>query len=110
MWARVHKLDSVRMQAGVAIIVIEDGRSVAQMQRVPSLSTLIAIARVLAAKRALDAKFGGKGEVRYAATALPSFLSEAITRAGAAIAQRDGNVVTIPSQPASVAALVDIGF
>ena len=110
MWARVHKLDSVRAVAGNVIVVLEDGRSVSQMQRIPSLSTLIAVARVLAARRALDAKFAGKGEVRYAATALPSFLSEAVTRAGAAIAERDGQRITIPAHPASVAALVDIAF
>ena len=56
------------------------------MQRNPSLSILIAIARVLSARRALELKYAGKGEVRYARRAVPAFLSEAITRAGAAIA------------------------
>lgn len=111
MWARVHKLDRVRPLPGRgAIVVIEDERSAAQMRRVPSLSTLVATARVLAAQRALDAKFDGKGEVRYAATALPSFLSEAVTRAGAAIVTRDGETVVVPAQPAGVAAIVDIAF
>jgi hypothetical protein len=113
MWARVHKLDRVRsLPTGGALIVIEDERTNAQMQRVPSLSTLVAIARVLSAHRALDAKFEGKGEVRYAASAaLPSFLSEAVTRAGAAIAERDpDNTVRVPAQPAGVAALIDVAF
>lgn len=111
MWARVHKLDRVRPQpGGGAIILISDGRSVPQMQRVPSLSTLISIARVLAARRALDAKFDGKGEVRYGAVTLPSFLSEAVTRAGAHISSSDGEKVIVPAQPASVAALIDISF
>ncbi|HEY5927139.1 MAG TPA: hypothetical protein VIV11_35870 [Kofleriaceae bacterium] len=97
---------------GGAIILIEDERSAAQMQRVPSLSTLIAIARVIAARRALDAKYAGKGEVRYATSArLPSFLSEAITKAGAAVAERGGDErVVMPAQPSGVAALIDIAF
>ena len=111
MWARVHKLDRVRpLPAGGAVILIEDERTAAQMQRVPSLSTLIAIARVLAARRALEAKFDGKGEVRYGATSLPSFLSEAVTRAGAAIATRDGEKIVVPAQAAGVAAIIDIAF
>jgi hypothetical protein len=113
MWARVHKLDKVRsLPTGGALIVIEDERTNAQMQRIPSLSTLVAIARVLSAHRALDAKFDGKGEVRYAASAaLPTSLSEAVTRAGAAIAERDAdNTVRVPAQPSGLAALIDIAF
>lgn len=112
MWARVHKLDRVRPQpGGGAIILIEDERTAGQMQRVPSLSTLIATARVLAARRALDTKYDGKGEVRYATSAaVPSFLSDAITRAGAAIAERDGERVLVPAHPAGVAAQIDVAF
>jgi hypothetical protein len=112
MWARVHKLDRVRPQpGGGAIVVIEDERSAAQMQRVPSLSSLVAIARVLSGFRALDAKYAGKGEVRYATTAtVPSFLSEAITRAGAAIADHDAERIKVPPSPAGVAALIDVAF
>jgi hypothetical protein len=112
VWARVHKLDRVRPQAGGgAIVLIEDERNTAQMQRVPSLSTLIAIARVLSAHRALDAKFDGKGEVRYATSAsLPSFLSEAITRAGAAVSDRNGERVIVPAAPAGVDAVIDVAF
>jgi hypothetical protein len=113
MWARVHKLDRVKPLAkGGAIIVIEDERSAAQLQRVLPMSTLIAIARVLAAKRALETKFDGKGEVRYATSAkLPSELSEAITKAGASIAERDANwTIKIPAQASGVAALIDVAF
>ncbi|MGE0402944.1 MAG: hypothetical protein AB7T06_39930 [Kofleriaceae bacterium] len=111
MWARVHKLDRVRpLPNGGAIVLIQDGRSVPQMQRVPSLSTVIAVARILGARRALDAKFGGKGEIRYCAVAVPSFLSEAIVRAGASIASSDGERVHVPAQPASVASMIDIAF
>ncbi len=111
MWARVHKLDKVRpLPSGGAIVLIQDGRSVTQMQRVPSLSTLIAVARILAARRALEAKVGGKGEVRYCAVAVPSFLSEAIIRAGANIASSDGDKVHVPAQPASAASMIDIAF
>ena len=93
------------------MILIEDERSQSQMQRVPALSTLVAIARVLSARRALDAKFGGKGEVRYAtSTVVPSFLSEAITRAGASIAERDGEKIKVPASPAGVSALIDVAF
>ena len=54
VWARLHKLDKVRPQpGGGAIILIEDERAAGQMQRVPSLSSLVAIARVLAARRAI---------------------------------------------------------
>ena len=111
MWARVHKLDRVRpLPGGGAIVLVEDDRGAAQMQRVPSLSTLVAIARVLAARRALEVKFGGKGEVRYTALAVPGFLSDAIARAGAAIAEPGGERVVVPAQPASVDALVDVAF
>ena len=111
MWARVHKLDRVRPVAtGGAIVLIKDGRNVSQMQRVPSLSTLVAVARILAARRALEAKFDGKGEIRYCATSVPSFLSEAVVRAGASIASSDGEKVHVPAQPASVASLIDIAF
>lgn len=112
MWARVHKLDRVRPQPnGGAIILIEDARTPAQMQRVPALSTLVAIARVIGGKRALEAKFDGKGEVRYAAAAtLPSFLSEAIARAGGAVADSDGTHVIVPPQPSGLAALIDVAF
>ena len=112
MWARVHKLDRVKpLPSGGAIVFIEDERSQSQMQRTPSLSTLVAIARVLSAHRALDAKFGGKGEVRYAtSTVVPSFLSEAITRAGASIAERDGEKIKVPASPAGVAAVIDVAF
>jgi hypothetical protein len=112
MWARVHKVDRIRPQpGGGAIILIEDERSAPQMQRIPSLSLLIAVARVLDAKQVLDAKYGGKGEVRYATSAsVPSPMSEAIARAGGAISTRDGEQVTVPAQPASVASLVDVAF
>ena len=111
MWARVHKLDRVRpLPNGGAVVLIEDGRSAQQMARVPSLSILIAVARILAARRALEAKFGGKGEVRYCAVSVPSFLSEAVIRAGASIASSDGEKVHVPAQAASVASMIDIAF
>ncbi len=112
MWARVHKVDRIRPQPdGSAIILIEDERSTPQMQRIPSLSLLIAVARVLDAKQVLDAKYGGKGEVRYATSgSVPSSMSEAIARAGGAISTRDGGQITAPAQPASVASLIDVAF
>jgi len=112
MWSRVHKIDRIRPQPnGGAIILIEDERGVPQMSRLPAMSTLIAIARVLDAKQVLDAKYGGKGEVRYAPAATPpSFLSEAIARAGANIGDRTGDNIVQPAQPASVAAIVDVAF
>lgn len=112
VWSRVHKVDRIRPQPnGGAIILIEDERGVAQMSRTPSLSTLIAVARVLDAKQVLEAKYAGKGEVRYAPAATPpGFLSDAIARAGGHIADRGGDKVVQPAQPASVAALVDVAF
>lgn len=112
MWARVHKVDRVRPQSnGSAIILIEDERGAAQMSRVPSLSTLIAIARVLDAKQVLEAKYDGKGEVRYAPAApLPSFLAEAVSRAGAHISDRTGESIVQAAQPAGVEATVDVAF
>ncbi len=112
MWARVHKVDRIRPQPnGGAIILIEDERGIPQMQRVPSLSTIIAVARILDAKQVLDAKYGGKGEIRYAAAAPPpSFLSDAISRAGANVADRTGETVTQLAQPASVSAIIDVAF
>jgi hypothetical protein len=111
MWARVHKVDRIRPTDKGGIVIVEDERATAQMQRVPSLSTLVAIARVLSARRALELKYGGNGEVRYATSAhLPSFLSEAITRAGAAIADATGDRIRQPAAPAGVAALIDVAF
>lgn len=111
MWARVHKLDRIRPTDRGAIVIVEDDRATAQMQRVPSLSTLIAIARVLSARRALELKYAGNGEVRYATSAhVPSFLAEAVTRAGAAVADSTGDRVKQPAAPAGVAALIDVAF
>ena len=112
MWCRVHKVDRIRPQPnGGAIILIEDERGVPGMSRVPALSTLIAVARVLDAKQVLEAKYAGKGEVRYAPAATPpSFLSDAIVRAGGHIADRSGETIVQPAQPASVSAIVDVAF
>jgi hypothetical protein len=111
MWARVHKVDRIRPTERGAIVIVEDERAAAQMQRIPSLSTLIAIARVLSARRALDLKYGGSGEVRYATSAqLPAFLAEAITRAGAAIADSTADHVKQPAALAGVTALIDVAF
>ncbi len=110
MWVRLHKLDRVKpLPTGGAIVVVEDDRSAQQMQRVPSLSTLVAIARVLSGRRALEAKYDGKGEVRYQVNAIvPAFLSEAIARAGAAV--YSGDRMISPAAPAGVAALIDVAF
>jgi hypothetical protein len=112
VWARVHKIDRIRPQpGGGAIVLVEDERSAAVMSRMPSLSALIAIARVLNARRVLEARYGGKGEVRYATNAsLPSFLFDAVVRAGAGTSDRTGDRLIAPAQPASVAAIVDVAF
>jgi hypothetical protein len=112
VWARLHKIDRIRPRpGGDAIVLIEDERNVPAMARVPSLSKLMAIARVLNARRALDAKYGGKGEIRYAAAvAPPEPLVDAITRAGASITDARGERITVPASPASVAATVDQAF
>lgn len=109
MWARVHKIDRIRPQPdGSAIVLVEDERSAAAMQRVPGLSTIIAIARVLNARRVIDTKYGSKGEVRYATPANPpSFLLDAIARAGAAVADSTGERVRVPAAPAAVSSIVD---
>ena len=112
MWARLHKVDRIRPQpGGGAIVLVEDERSVAAMSRVPSVSTIIAIARVLNARRVLETRYGGKGEVRYAANAsLPGFLFDAVVRAGAGTSDRTGDKLVFPAQPASVDAIVDVAF
>jgi hypothetical protein len=57
VWARVHKIDRIKPQPdGTAHVLIEDERNAAAMARVPGLSTVIAIARVLNAKRVLDTR------------------------------------------------------
>jgi hypothetical protein len=67
VWARVHKIDRIRPQPdGRVIILIEDERNAAGMALHPSLSTLVAIARILNARRVLAGKFGGKGEALVA--------------------------------------------
>jgi hypothetical protein len=112
MWARIHKVDKIRPQPnGKAIVLVEDERNVATMSLVPSLSTLIAVARVLNARRVLELKYEGKGEVRYASgPSLPDFMLDAVTRAGAAAADRTGDEVRVPASPASVSAIIDQAF
>jgi len=109
VWARVHKIDRIKPQpGGSAIVFVEDERNPAMMSRVPGLSTTIAIARVLNAKRLLDAKFAGKGEVRYAAAANPpSFLLDAIVRAGAIVTDSTGERIKVPASPGAVSSVVD---
>lgn len=112
MWANVHKIDRVRPQPnGSAIVLVEDERSTQAIERQKHLSVLVAIARILNAQRLIDLKYGGKGEIRYAINAkLPTFLFDAVRRAGASISDRSGENVEVPAEPASVAALVDQSF
>ncbi|TMQ07528.1 MAG: hypothetical protein E6J90_43135 [Deltaproteobacteria bacterium] len=112
MWARVDKVDRIRPQPdGGAIVLIEDERTAAAMSRVPALSTLIATARILDARRVLELRYHGTGEIRYAAGAAPPmFLVEAITRAGAHLADRTGDRITSPAAPAAVSSTIDLAF
>jgi hypothetical protein len=108
----VHKIDKVKpLPDGRAAVVVEDERNAAAMSRVPGLSTVIAIARVLNAKRVVETKLGGKGEVRYAVgTTVPSFLLDAIVRAGAVVTDSKAERVIVPASPASVSAVIDHAF
>jgi hypothetical protein len=108
----LHKIDRVRPQRdGGAIVLVEDERSASTMGQHRALSTLIATARVLNAKRVLELKYGGKGEVRYATNAkLPTFLFEAVRRAGASISDRTGERAEYPAEPASVSSTIDLAF
>jgi hypothetical protein len=112
VWARVDKIDRIRPQpGGSAIVLVEDERNAAAMGRLPSLSTLIAIARILDARRVLELKYRGNGEVRYAAASSPPmFLVDVITRAGASITDRAGDTVRVPAAPASVSSIIDLSF
>ena len=92
-------------------MLVEDERSAAQIARLPSLSTIIAVARVLNARRVLETRYGGKGEVRYATNAsLPSFLYDAVVRAGAGTSDRAGDKLIAPAQPGGVGAIIDVAF
>jgi hypothetical protein len=112
VWARVHKIDRIRPQPdGRVIILVEDERNAAAMARIPSLSTLIAIARILDARRVLELRYRGSGEVRYAAASSPPmFLVDVITRAGAHVTDRAGDRVAVPAAPASVSSTIDLAF
>jgi hypothetical protein len=112
MWARVHKIDRIRPQpTGGAVVLIEDERGAAAMLRVPAVSVLIAIARVLNARRVLETRYAGKGAVHYAASAMPPApLLEAITRAGAEVTDVRGERVVMPASPAGLAAVIDQSF
>jgi hypothetical protein len=112
VWARVDKIDRIRPQPnGGAIVLVEDERNVAGMSRFPPLSVTVAIARVLNARRVLEVRYAGKGEVRYAAAAMPpSFLTDAIARAGASVTDRTGEQIAIPANPGSVGAVLDNAF
>ena len=109
VWARVHKIDRIRPQPkGGAIVLVEDERNAAAMSRNIGLSTVIAIARVINARRALEARFNGKGEIRYATGANPPpFLVDAVTRAGASITDARGERIIMPPRPAAVSSIVD---
>lgn len=92
-------------------MLVEDERTAVAMGRHAHLSTIVAIARVLNARRALEAKYGGKGEVRYASHAMPPpFLVEAVQRAGGALADGTGEKVLVPAQPAAVSSVIDHAF
>jgi hypothetical protein len=112
MWARIHKIDRVKPLAdGGAIVLVEDERNVAAMSLVPSLSQLVAIARVLNAHRALELRHGGKGEVRYCAMpSLPEPLLEAVGRANANVYDARGETLRVPAAPAGVGGIVDPAF
>ena len=112
VWARVHKIDRIRPQpGGGAIVLVEDERNAAAMARIPSLSTLIAIARILDARRVLELRYRGTGEVRYAAASSPPmFLVDAITRAGAHVTDRAGDRIRVPAAPAAVSSTIDLAF
>ncbi len=112
VWARVDKIDRIRPQPdGSAVVLVEDERNAAAMARIPSLSTLIAIARILDARRVLELRYRGSGEVRYAAASSPPmFLVDAITRAGAHVTDRAGDRVRVPAAPASVSSTIDLAF
>jgi hypothetical protein len=111
VWARVHKIDRIRPQpGGGAVVLVEDERSTAAILPALPLSTLVAIARVLNARRVLETRYGGKGEVRYATNAsLPTPMFDAVVRAGASVTDR-GDKLLSPPQPASVAAIIDTAF
>jgi hypothetical protein len=113
VWARVHKIDRIRPQAdGRVIILIEDERNAAGMSLNPPLSTLVAVARILNARRVLAGKFNNKGEVRYATSASPpSFMLEAIARSGAAVSNGKGERVIVPAvATGSIAPYIDDAF
>jgi hypothetical protein len=112
VWARVHKIDRIRPQPdGSAHVLIEDERNAATMSRSPGLTTVIAVARVLNAKRVLDAKYNGKGEVRYACGPMPpQFLFDAIVRAGGVVTDASGENIVVPASPGAVAGIVDHAF
>ncbi|HWU91450.1 MAG TPA: hypothetical protein VN253_29485 [Kofleriaceae bacterium] len=96
---------------GGAIVLVEDERNAAGMARVPGLSAVIAVARILNARRVLETRFGGKGEIRYAVGVTPPvFLSDAVTRAGASLCDAAGERVLLPGSPAAISAVIDPAF
>jgi hypothetical protein len=112
VWARVDKIDRIRPQpGGGAIVLVEDERNAAAMARIPSLSVVIAVARILDARRVLELRYRGIGEIRYAAASSPPlFLVDAITRAGAHVTDRAGDRVALLAAPAAVSSIVDLAF
>jgi len=112
VWARVDKIDRIRPQpGGGAIVLVEDERNAAAMARIPSLSIVIAVARILDARRVLELRYRGVGEIRYAAASSPPlFLVDAITRAGAHVTDRAGERVALLAAPAAVSSIVDLAF
>ena len=111
-WADLDRLAAARPGAdGAARLVVRDDRPARDVIEAVPVSTVIAIARVLRARRVLAERHGGKGTVIYAtATPMepPAFLIDAVTAAGGIVF--DGARERVAAAPRVLTLQLDAAF
>jgi hypothetical protein len=108
-WADLDRLAVARPGAdGAARLVVRDDRPARDVIEVVPVSTVIAIARVIRARRVLAERHAGIGTVIYAAADPPAFLVDAVTAAGGVVF--DGARERIAAAPRVLTMQLDAAF
>lgn len=85
-WADLDKVSVKQRADGSALLVVPDGRTLAQIGEARLVSILVAMCRVARAREALDKKFAGRGVVTVVTTGEPpGFFVEAVSSAGGVV-------------------------
>jgi hypothetical protein len=108
-WADLDRLAAARPGAdGAARLVVRDDRPARDVIEMVPVSTVIAIARVIRARRVLAERHGGNGTVIYAAADPPAFLVDAVTAAGGVVF--DGARERVAAAPRVLTMQLDAAF